>query len=331
MKKLSKKAIFLSIFIVLIISGIIGAIALYINLIIEDIQPGMPLDLLRHLPYPIFLAIIYCSTGYIFYLFMKNLDYIIDLEEKVVERTKELTEANQRLKELDRLKSMFVASVSHELRTPLTSIIGFTRMILKGWVGEINEEQENQLTIVLKNANSLHQLINDVIDISKIEADKLDIRKESYNLVDELLNMKESFIITTGQKGIGFHMETPESLMIFNDKQRINQILINLIGNAIKFTDEGEVSVSIQRTNGNVEISVEDSGPGIIDKDLEKLFEPFSRIIEPGRFKEGTGLGLQISKKLANLLGGDIFVESEFEKGSTFTLSLKLEEEESSK
>ncbi len=238
---------------------------------------------------------------------------------------------NLKLKELDHLKSMFIASTSHELRTPLTSIIGFTRIMLKGWVGEINEEQETQLKIILKSANLLHKLIDDLIDVNKIEADKLDIQKDRYNLVEEILILKERFNIAVEKKELEFLIDTPESLIIFNDKRRINQILENIIGNAIKFTDEGYISIKIQKLNGMVEISVKDTGPGIREKDQKKLFKPFSRIIEPGKFKEGTGLGLHLSKKLANQLGGDLFIESEFGKGSTFTLSLKLKEEENSK
>jgi len=238
---------------------------------------------------------------------------------------------NLKLKELDRLKSMFLASMSHELRTPLTSILGFTRTLLKGWEGEINEEQEDHLTIILNSANTLLELINDVIDITKIEADKIEIKKDKFNLVEEFIKLNETFNVALGKKGLEFLADTPERLIIFNDKKRINQILGNLIGNAIKFTDQGKISVKIQKLNESVEISVEDTGSGIKEKDLKKLFKEFSRIIEPGKFKEGTGLGLHLSKKLANLLGGDIFVKSEFGKGSTFTLSLKLKKEEISK
>ncbi|MFX1567961.1 MAG: sensor histidine kinase [Promethearchaeota archaeon] len=238
---------------------------------------------------------------------------------------------NLKLKELDQLKSIFIASTSHELRTPLTSIIGFTRMMLKGWVGEINEEQEKQLKIILKSANNLHRLIDDVIDVTKIEAEKLDIQKDRYNLVNELLKLKEKFNIALEKKGLELLIDTPESLVIFNDKRRINQIIENLFRNAVKFTDEGKISIKIQKLNETVEISVTDTGLGIREKDQEKLFKPFSRIIEPGKFKEGTGLGLHLSKKLANQLGGDLFVESEFGKGSIFTLSLKLNGEDISK
>jgi signal transduction histidine kinase len=231
------------------------------------------------------------------------------------------------MKELDRLESIFLASVSHELRTPLTSILGFTRMMLKGQVGEINEEQRKALKIILNSANNLHELIDDAIDVNKIEANKLAIRKGKYNLVEEILILKETFEIAADKKGLELVIDTPEHLRIYNDKNRINQILVNLIGNAIKFTEEGKISVIIQRSNGNVEVSVKDTGPGIKKEDLEKLFKPFSRIIVPGKFKEGTGLGLYLSQKLANLLGGELIVESEFGKGSTFKLSLELDEE----
>ena len=222
----------------------------------------------------------------------------------------------------------FLASMSHELRTPLTSIIGFTRTILKGRAGDINEEQENQLNIILNSANNLHELINDVLDMTKIEVKKLEIRKDTFNLVEELINLKETFNIATREKGLEFFIDSPETLTIYNDKKRINQILINLIGNAIKFTDKGKISIKVKRKNEIVEISVKDTGPGIREEDLKKLFKPFSQIIEPGKIKEGSGLGLHLSKKLANLLGGDISVKSKFGKGSTFKLVLELKEEE---
>ncbi|MHA2390646.1 MAG: sensor histidine kinase [Promethearchaeota archaeon] len=231
------------------------------------------------------------------------------------------------MKELDRLQSIFLASISHELKTPLTSIIGFTKMMLKGRVGEINEEQEKQLNIILTSANHLHELINDAIDVNKIEAEKLDVKKSKYNLVEELMTLKEAFTLAIEKKELGFLIDAPEILIICNDRKRINQILVNLIGNAIKFTEEGKISVIIRKINTTVEIAVKDTGPGIKKENLDKIFKPFSRIIEPGKVKEGTGLGLYLSKKLANLLGGEIYVQTEYGKGSTFTLMLKLEEE----
>ncbi|TKJ19052.1 MAG: hypothetical protein CEE43_16425 [Promethearchaeota archaeon Loki_b32] len=222
----------------------------------------------------------------------------------------------------------FLASMSHEFKTPLTSIIGFTRTILKGRVGEINEEQENQLNIILNSATHLDELINRVLNMAKIETSKLTIRKDKFNLVEELINLIETFSVAVKEKGLDLFVDAPENLIIYNDKQQINQILINLIGNAIKFTDSGMISIKIKRKKENIVISVKDSGPGIQKEDLKKLFKPFSQILEPGKFKEGSGLGLYHSKKLANLLGGDITVKSKFGKGSTFKLVLKTEEED---
>lgn len=219
----------------------------------------------------------------------------------------------------------FLASITHELKTPLTSIIGFTRTILKGRTGEINEEQENQLNIILNSATYLDDLITDVIDMTKIEISKLPIRKDKFNLVEELINLKESFSVAAKKKGLEIFVDAPENLIIYNDKQRINQILINLIGNAIKFTDSGRISIKIKGKKEQLVISVKDTGSGIQKEDLNKLFKPFSRILEPGKYKEGSGLGLHLSKKLANLLGGDITVKSTPGKGSTFKLVLKIE------
>ncbi|MFW9943014.1 MAG: sensor histidine kinase [Candidatus Thorarchaeota archaeon] len=224
----------------------------------------------------------------------------------------------------------FLASMSHELRNPLTSIIGFTRTILKRRVGEINEEQEKQLNIILNSATHLDELINRVFDITKIEANKLPIKKDKFNLVEEIINLKETFSFAAGEKGLELFVDTPENLIIYNDKQRIIQILINLIGNAVKFTDSGRIFIKIKRKKENIVISVKDTGPGIKQEDLKKLFKPFSRILEPGKYKEGSGLGLHLSKKLANLLGGDITVKSKLGKGSTFKLVLMIEEEISS-
>jgi signal transduction histidine kinase len=249
-----------------------------------------------------------------------------ELELKVDERTRELSDANERLQELDHLKSMFIASMSHELRTPLTSIIGFSKTLIKRRVGEINDEQEKQLDIILNNANHLLEMITDIIDVSKIEAGIINITKGRYDLVEELMNLKESFIKIALKKGIEIQIDLPEKLFLFNDKRRINQILMNLIGNALKFTDEGKVIIKVLQSKDFIDISVEDTGVGIKEKDLNKLFKPFSRIVEAEKFKEGTGLGLHVSKKLAKLLEGDISVESKYGKGSTFTLSLSLKE-----
>ncbi|MFX1500893.1 MAG: sensor histidine kinase, partial [Promethearchaeota archaeon] len=191
----------------------------------------------------------------------------------------------------------------------------------------INEEQENQLNIILNSATYLDDLITDVIDMTKIEISKLPIRKDNFDLVDELIKLKETLRGAAKKKGLDLFIDAPENLIIYNDKQRVNQILINLIGNAIKFTDIGRISIKVKGKKEQVVISVKDTGSGIKKEDLNKLFKPFSRILEPGKYKEGSGLGLHLSKKLANLLGGDITVKSTPGKGSTFKLVLKRAKE----
>jgi len=278
-----------------------------------------------------FILEFYIAFLYIFTLFLLIIEDISSEINSVSQKTRKADEESKMdfLAMFTRPEQVsFLASMSHELRTPLTSIIGFTETILKGRAGEINEEQENQLNIILNSANHLHELINDVLDITKIEVKKLEIRKDSFNLVEELIKLKETFSIAIREKGLEFFIDSPETLTIYNDKKRINQILINLIGNAIKFTDKGKISIKVKRKNENIEISVKDTGPGIKEEDLKKLFKPFSQIIESGKIKEGSGLGLHLSKKLANLLGGDILVKSKFGKGSTFKLVLELKEDE---
>ncbi len=247
-----------------------------------------------------------------------------NLEIKVDERTSELSIVNERLKGLDQLKSMFIANMSHELRTPLTSIIGFTKIVLKGWAGDINEEQDKQLSIVLKSANLLLALINDIIDISKIETGKIAIKIEEFDYKDLIESLITTFELKAQKKGLKLSLELPDELKIKTDKKRITQILNNLISNAIKFTDKGVVSIKVILEDDIVSVKVKDSGIGIKKEDIEKLFKPFTRVVSSKEYREGTGLGLHLSKKLAERLGGSIELESEYGKGSTFTFTLDL-------
>lgn len=250
------------------------------------------------------------------------------LEDKVVQRTKELQEANLKLQELDYLKSMFIASMSHELRTPLNSIIGFTGIMLKEMSGEINEEQRKQLNLVKNSANHLLALINDVIDISKIEAGKVEIAIKEFDLSVLIQEIKNSFAVAVDKKGLELLLQTPQTFLIKSDERRTKQILVNFISNAIKFTDRGEIEIKVIQKNEIVEVSVRDTGIGIKKEDMGKLFETFSRITTKDRIEEGTGLGLYLSQKIAHLLGGDITAKSEFGKGSVFTLTLPLKRQQ---
>jgi PAS domain S-box-containing protein len=246
------------------------------------------------------------------------------LETKVAQRTKELQKANLKLQELDHLKSMFIASMSHELRTPLNSIIGFTGIMLHEMPGEINEEQRKQLNLVKNSANHLLALINDVIDISKIIAGKVEITMEEFDLSVLIQEIKDSFAVAIDKKRLELLPQTPQTFLIKSDKRRTKQILVNFISNAIKFTDRGEIEIKVIQKNEIVEVSVRDTGIGIKKEDMGKLFETFSRITTKDRIEEGTGLGLYLSQKIAHLLGGDITAKSKFGKGSVFTLTLPL-------
>jgi PAS domain S-box-containing protein len=246
------------------------------------------------------------------------------LEAKVAQRTKELQKANLKLQELDHLKSMFIASMSHELRTPLNSIIGFTGIMLHEMPGEINEEQRKQLNLVKNSANHLLALINDVIDISKIIAGKVEITMEEFDLSVLIQEIKDSFAVAIDKKRLELLPQTPQTFLIKSDKRRTKQILVNFISNAIKFTDRGEIEIKVIQKNEIVEVSVRDTGIGIKKEDMGKLFETFSRITTKDRIEEGTGLGLYLSQKISHLLGGDITAKSKFGKGSVFTLTLPL-------
>ena len=246
------------------------------------------------------------------------------LEIKVAERTKELEKANEKLKELDRLKSMFLASMSHELRTPLNSIIGFTGLLLMGMAGELNEEQKKQLSMVKNSAKHLLNLINDILDISKIEAGRIDLDITEFplkELVDEVVEESSSLLVG---KSIRLEADVDEQIKMISDRRRVKQILINLVSNAIKFTDEGLVSITGKYlASDKVEITVSDTGIGIKKEDMKKLFKPFQQLdMSSSKKYEGTGLGLHLCYRLTELLGGTITANSEFGKGSVFTIIL---------
>lgn len=248
-----------------------------------------------------------------------------DLELRVEKRTEELSVANRKLQELDQLKSMFMASMSHELRTPLNAIIGFTGIILQGMTGEIPQETSRQLDIVKGSAEHLLNLINDIIDVSKIESGKLEIELQEFDLAELLTEATELFTVRAREKGIRISLDGPKSLEVVSERLRIKQIVINLLSNAVNHTDGGAVETNFQQEGDAVLISVRDTGCGICEENLDKLFEPFTQIMIPDKpGSEGTGLGLYISRKLAELLCGTIEVESTQGKGSIFTLKFPV-------
>jgi len=251
------------------------------------------------------------------------LQYLI---EDMKEAKKELEAVNVKLKELDRLKSIFLASMSHELRTPLNSIIGFTGIILMGMTGDISEEQRKQLTLVKNNAHHLLSLINDVLDISKIEAGKVELSIEEFSLNEVMNTIAASFSPQVRDKGIELLTDMASGIHLVSDKRRVHQILMNLISNAVKFTDQGSIRISARVSKEDqVEIRVSDTGVGIKPEAMQVLFQPFQQVdMSLTKKYEGTGLGLYLCKKLSGLLGGTISVQSRLGKGSEFTALLPV-------
>jgi signal transduction histidine kinase len=253
------------------------------------------------------------------------------LEDIVKERTEDLELARDKAQEADRVKSAFLAAMSHELRTPLNSIIGFTGILLQGLAGPVNEEQAKQLKMVRASSHHLLQLINEVLDISKIEAGQLMLEPSWFDIgqsIDSVVKLVKPLADT---KGLAIRVETaPAVNKIFHDQRGVEQILINLINNAIKFTQKGEIYVQCELGQNHLTISVRDTGVGIKAEDMSILFETF-RQIETGltRRYEGTGLGLSISRGLVEMMGGQIWAESDgLGKGSVFRFTLPYNKEE---
>lgn len=250
----------------------------------------------------------------------------LEMEKRVDERTEELGLALQQAKVADMLKSAFLATMSHELRTPLNSIIGFTGILLQELPGAINDEQRKQLSIVQSSSRHLLSLINDVLDISKIEAGQLELKYSEILPQKSLAKLQDLMSTQIDNKGLVLEMNCDHnSGTIITDERRFEQIMLNLLSNAVKFTEKGKISVECERGVGTFRFHVKDTGIGIPEDQFDKLFLPF-RQIDSGltRKYEGSGLGLSISKKLAQLMGGDLFVSSKLGEGSVFSLELPL-------
>jgi signal transduction histidine kinase len=251
-----------------------------------------------------------------------------ELERKVTERTAELLVAKEQAESSDRLKSEFLATMSHELRTPLNAIIGFTGTLLMKLAGPLTADQQRQLTTVRSSARHLLSLINDVLDVAKVESGRFTLKVELTSCNSVVEEVATTLRQSAEKKGLAFDVRLPdEDVIIPTDRRTLSQIVINLINNAIKYTDVGNVVVTVARVReaeGIVTaISVADTGSGIRSEDQAKLFQAFSQVDSSStRRFEGTGLGLHLSQKLAALLGGQITLVSEYGKGSTFTLHI---------
>jgi PAS domain S-box-containing protein len=236
-----------------------------------------------------------------------------------------LQDKNIELEKASQAKDRFLASMSHELRTPLNAVIGFTGTLLMKLPGPLTGEQENQLQTIRSSAKHLLSLINDLLDLAKIESGKVVLNFERVHCKSVVEEVVTALRPLAEAKGLAFEVVMPANdVVLATDRRALSQILINLTNNAIKFTDEGFVRLVLAHADQKVELSIIDSGIGIKDDDLRKLFNPFEQVHgAPKRHYEGTGLGLHLSQKLAALLGGDIQCESAFGGGSRFTLALR--------
>ena len=247
-------------------------------------------------------------------------------ERKRIEQV--LRDKNLELENAALVKDRFLASMSHELRTPLNAIIGFTGTLLMKLPGPLNAEQEKQLRIVQTGAKHLLSLINDLLDVAKLSANKVTLNLEPVDCKTLIEEVSATLEMEARRKGLAFAVHTPPvDVLLLTDRRALSQILINLVGNAIKFTQQGRVDVELQDlqlpTGRAVQLRVQDTGPGIPLQEQPRLFEAFSRVERADRrHHEGTGLGLHLSRKLAEALGGTLGFDSTEGLGSTFTLQL---------
>ncbi len=239
----------------------------------------------------------------------------------------EQLQTTERLREIDRLKSEFLASMSHELRTPLNSIIGFADVLLEGIDGELTERMEEDVTLIRDSGRHLRELIGEMLDMSKIEAGMMDLRYEEVELAPLAKELVANAKSLASAKEIEIDYELdPHLEVIYADRTRLTQILLNLMSNAVKFTEQGRVTLAFRKRNGDLLASVSDTGIGIKQEDIPVIFEQF-RQIDGGLSRKvgGTGLGVPISKRLVELHGGKMWVESEPGLGSTFWFTVPTE------
>jgi signal transduction histidine kinase len=248
------------------------------------------------------------------------------LEQKVEDRTRQLAEARDQLALASQNKSDFLANMSHELRTPLNAVIGFSEVLMQRMYGEINEKQEDYLRDIATSGKHLLSLVNDILDLSKVEAGKMELQPSVFSIQETIESGATMIRERAVRRGIALTTAVdPDLAPIQADERKVKQVLFNLLSNAVKFTPEGgSIAVRAERLDGEVHVSVRDSGVGIAPEDQARIFEEFQQTSTGARTEDSTGLGLTLAKRFIELHGGRLWVESEVGKGSTFTFALPM-------
>jgi CheY-like chemotaxis protein/nitrogen-specific signal transduction histidine kinase len=257
-------------------------------------------------------------------IFKENTEKLIQSEQQIKLAMKEATSANK-------AKSIFLARMSHELRTPLNAILGFANLLKKSQ--NINEQEKKNLDVIKRSGNHLLNIINEILELSKIEAGKIELVPKTFEFHELIKDIESMFAFRCESKGLKFNLNVDLNVpnVIKADEQRLKQILINLLGNSLKFTKQGDISLNIYEQNGKLFFEVKDSGIGIAKEDLIKIFKPFEQIKKDDYNQHGTGLGLSITKELISLMGGSIYVKSFLDIGSEFYFSIDYEKSVKSK
>jgi signal transduction histidine kinase len=255
-----------------------------------------------------------------------NRDELGALAVNVNRMNDELQRLYKELETASKHKSEFLANMSHELRTPLNAIIGFSQVLREGISGEVNAKQQEYLDDILTSASHLLALINDVLDLSKVEAGQVELQVAPFSLQEALERGVSMVRERATQDGVQLTLHANGNLdVVVGDERRIRQVIFNLLSNAVKFAPAGgQVDVKATQSNGEVTVSVADTGPGIAAQDLDRIFEEFQQTDVGASQAEGTGLGLALSKRFVEMHGGRIWCDSELGKGSTFRFTLPL-------
>jgi signal transduction histidine kinase len=252
------------------------------------------------------------------------------LERKVAERTRELTYANEKLAAASQHKSRFLANVNHELRTPVSAIIGYANLLLRETRGQLTPLQTENLQDLLDNARRQLALIDSLLEFARIEAGKIELHREPVQINALVQSAAATLVPMLNKESVRLVYDLPLNIEpVYTDAEKLRQIILNLLGNAVKFTERGEIRISASQRNGHLKLAVADTGIGIDKADMARIFEEFDRggLTNDGSYR-GTGLGLAIVKRFVDVLEGSISVESEVGRGSTFTVTLPVEQRE---